>query len=158
MPSDEQSRAVTHTPDLPRTWYAKRSRLAAGIAGVIVQLGCVALALALPASGGWGWESKGGVVVTGTAVMGFLFLLGRPKVTADESGVRVVNLVNSRHFAWPQIVRVYLRQGDPWVFLDLSDGETVPAMGIQVSNGRDQAIKDAGELRDLVEKYGTAAE
>ena len=60
-----------------------------------------------------------------------LALLSRPKVVADEAGVTVVNLTAQRRLEWAEILRVNLRPGDPWVFLDLSDGTSLPVLGIQ---------------------------
>ncbi|WP_254813023.1 PH domain-containing protein [Streptomyces cavourensis] len=82
---------------------------------------------------------------------GVLALLSRPRVTADEAGVTVVNLTRSRRLAWEEILRVNLRSGDPWVFLDLSDGTSLPALGIQPGMAKQQAIRDARALRALVE-------
>jgi hypothetical protein len=139
---------------LPRTWYPARSRLITRIVGTVLLVGSVVLAVALPEEGGWGMGSRSGIVLTGVFALCVLLVLGRPKVVADERGVTVVNLIRVHHLEWAQIVRVYLRQGDPWVFLDLSDGETLAAMGIQTSNGRDGAIRAATELRDLVDHFG----
>ncbi|MFJ7084270.1 PH domain-containing protein [Streptomyces griseus] len=86
---------------------------------------------------------------------GVLALLSRPRVTADDSGVTVVNLTRSRRLAWEEILRVNLRSGDPWVFLDLSDGTSLPALGIQPGLAKQQAIRDARALRDLAESRGT---
>jgi hypothetical protein len=46
---------------------------------------------------------------------------------------------------------VNLRSGDPWVFLDLSDGTSLPALGIQPGIDKQQAIAHARALRSLVE-------
>lgn len=139
---------------LPRTWYPSRSRLITRVVGVVILAGLTVLAVALPESGGWNFGSRAGIVLTGVFGLCFMLVLGRPKVVATAEGVTVVNLLRVQHLSWPQIVRVQLRQGDPWVFLDLSDGETLAAMGIQTSNGRERAIKAATELRDLVDRFG----
>ncbi|MGW0662722.1 PH domain-containing protein [Streptodolium elevatio] len=141
-------------PGLPRTWYPSRSRLITRVVGLVILVGLTILAVALPEDGGWNLGSRAGVVLTGVFGLCFMLALGRPKVVATDEGVTVVNILRVHHLSWPQIVRVQLRQGDPWVFLDLSDGETLAAMGIQTSNGRDRAIKAATELRDLVDRFG----
>ncbi|MDT0491868.1 PH domain-containing protein [Kitasatospora albolonga] len=82
---------------------------------------------------------------------GVLALLSRPKVEADETGVTVVNLTRTRRLAWEEILRVNLRSGDPWVFLDLSDGTSLPVLGIQPGMAKQQAIRDARALRALTE-------
>ncbi|MFJ2023825.1 PH domain-containing protein [Streptomyces sp. NPDC087897] len=85
---------------------------------------------------------------------GVLALLSRPRVSADEAGVTVVNLTRTRRLAWQEILRVNLRSGDPWVFLDLSDGTSLPALGIQPGLAKQQAIRDARALRALAETRG----
>ncbi|WP_407840105.1 PH domain-containing protein [Streptomyces sp. DSM 116496] len=86
-----------------------------------------------------------------------LVLLSRPKVVADEAGVTVVNLTTTRRLEWAQILRVNLRPGDAWVFLDLSDGTSLPALGIQPGVAKAQAIADARALRALAEAHGTGS-
>jgi hypothetical protein len=51
---------------------------------------------------------------------------------------------------------VNLRPGDPWVFLNLSDGTSLPALGIQPGIAKRQAIADAKALRALAEARSTA--
>ncbi|MFH9394881.1 PH domain-containing protein [Streptomyces sp. NPDC017413] len=89
---------------------------------------------------------------------GVLALLSRPKVTADDSGVTVVNLTLTRRLAWEEILRVNLRSGDPWVYLDLSDGTSLPALGIQPGLAKQQAIRDARALRSLAESRGSGSD
>ncbi|MEU0938316.1 PH domain-containing protein [Embleya sp. NPDC005971] len=148
----------TPTPaaDLPRTWYARRSRLITAVLGVVILVGLCVLAVMLPEKGGWGLGSRLGVACTGVLGLAAMIMLGRPKVVAAAGGVTVVNLLRTTHLEWAQVVRVYLRQGDPWVYIDMSNGDTLPVMGIQTSNGKAEAITAARELRSLAEKYGTA--
>ncbi|OEU96637.1 PH domain-containing protein [Streptomyces oceani] len=94
-------------------------------------------------------------VFTAALFLGVLVLLSRPRVSADASGVTVVNLTSRRRLEWAEIIRVNLRPGDPWVYLDLSDGTSLPAMGIQPGMARQRAIADARALRGLVEERGT---
>lgn len=90
-------------------------------------------------------------VFTGALLAGIPVLLARPKVVADDSGVTVVNIVGRRRLAWAEILQVNLRPGDPWVFLDLSDGTSLPALGIQPGIAKQRAVADARTLRALVE-------
>jgi hypothetical protein len=62
----------------------------------------------------------------------------------------VVNGFKRRDLEWTQVLAVSLKPGSPWVVLDLSDGTTVPAMGIQASDGL-RATRQVRELRGLVE-------
>jgi Bacterial PH domain len=58
-------------------------------------------------------------------------------------------LVCISHIDWAEIVEVNLREGDPWVYLDLADGSVLPAMGLQAADG-EHCRTMARELRTLV--------
>ncbi|MEV0372542.1 PH domain-containing protein [Streptomyces sp. NPDC050636] len=138
-------------PSLPVTFRPTRTRVVLYAVGIAQLAALTAIALALPKlSGG----ERISFILTGALVLAVLLLLGRPKVVARPEGVTVVNLTTKRELAWAQIVRVNLRVGDAWVHLDLADGTSLPAMGIQPGIARDQAIRDARALRDLVENHG----
>ncbi|WP_030017417.1 PH domain-containing protein [Streptomyces monomycini] len=139
-------------PALPVTFRPGRTR--AVLYGVgIAQLAVLSvIAVLLPNLGG---GERVSFVFTGLVILGVLLLLARPKVVARQDGVTVVNLTTKRELAWAQVLRVNLRQGDPWVHLDLADGTSLPAMGIQPGIARDQAIRDARTLRALAENHGT---
>ncbi|MGW3011221.1 PH domain-containing protein [Streptomyces sp. NPDC001219] len=138
-------------PSLPVTFRPTRTRVVLYSVGLAQLAALTAIALALPKlSGG----ERLSFVLTGLLVLAVLLLLARPKVVASQDGVTVVNLTTRRELAWAQVVRVNLRAGDPWVHLDLADGTSLPAMGIQPGIARDQAIRDARALRDLTEKHG----
>ncbi|MFE6737992.1 PH domain-containing protein [Streptomyces tubercidicus] len=138
-------------PSLPVTFRPTRTRVVLYSVGLAQFAALTAIALALPKlSGG----ERLSFVLTGLLVLAVLLLLARPKVVAHQEGVTVVNLTTKRELAWAQVVRVNLRVGDPWVHLDLADGTSLPAMGIQPGIARDQAIRDARALRDLTEKHG----
>lgn len=97
-------------------------------------------------------------VFVGLLFFGVLVLLSRPKVVADATGVTVVNITRTRRLEWAEILRVNLRVGDPWVFLDLSDGTSLAALGIQPGVAKQKALRDARTLRALAESHGTGAE
>ncbi|HET6698673.1 MAG TPA: PH domain-containing protein [Nocardioidaceae bacterium] len=86
-----------------------------------------------------------GAVVAGHA-------LARSRVVARDSSLTVVNGFRSRRYDWSEVVRVSLRQGSPWATLDLSDGTSVAAMGIQGSDGT-RAVRQVRELRALVDAH-----
>ena len=104
-------------------------------AGVLATM--LFLAVALPDEGrsGWGIYSRLGVVAVGLVIVAFLHRLGSVRVATSESGVLVVNVMNRRRLEWAEIVGVRLLSGDAWMVLDLSDGKSLSAMGIQHSEG-----------------------
>ncbi|MFE7765469.1 PH domain-containing protein [Streptomyces sp. NPDC057438] len=135
-------------PVLPVTFRPGRTRAvlltAAGAIFVVITV----VALLLPTLGP---GERLSFVFTAALLAGVLGLLSRPRVVADESGVTVVNITARRQLGWAEIVQVNLRVGDPWVFLDLTDGTSLPALGIQPGIAKQRAIEDARTLRALVE-------
>ncbi|MFG2214239.1 PH domain-containing protein [Streptomyces sp. NPDC048685] len=142
-------------PTLPVTFRPTRTRVVLLSVGAVMFLVITAVALTLEQlSPG----ERASFVFTALLFFGVLALLSRPKVVANEDGVTVVNLTRTRRLSWAEILRVNLRVGDPWVFLDLSDGTSMPALGIQPGIAKQQAIRDARTLRALAESRGTGTD
>ncbi|MGB8940874.1 MAG: PH domain-containing protein [Streptomyces sp.] len=141
---------MSELPALPVTFRPSRTRVVLLSAGAAIFVVLTVISLLIPAlSPG----ERISFIFTGALLFGVLMLLSRPKVVADESGVTVVNIATSRHLAWAEIVQVNLRPGDPWVFLNLSDGTSLPAMGIQPGIAKQRAISDARALRALADAH-----
>ncbi|MEV7971367.1 PH domain-containing protein [Sphaerisporangium sp. NPDC088356] len=140
-------------PPLPVIWRPRRARvLAYGFATVMV-VGSIVLAVLLPPP--FKLPDKIGLVVFGCLVAFILHLLGRLRVEADERGVTIVNAVRVHRYEWPEVLGVNLPEGEPWPKLDLADGSSVGAMGIQgAEKGRSQ--KAVTQLRALIHQYGEA--
>ncbi len=92
------------------------------------------------------------VLIMGLGVAAIGFALARCRVRAETGGVTVVNGYVTRHFAWEEVVDVTLRPGNPWAVLDLADGTSRSALGIQGSDGG-RALRQVRELRALVEQH-----
>ncbi|MFK0142381.1 PH domain-containing protein [Streptomyces murinus] len=137
-------------PGLPVTFRPGHTRAILLTAAVAIFLTISGVALLLE---GLGPGERMSFVVTGALIFWVLAQLARIKVVADESGVTVVNIASSRRLAWAEILQVNLRPGDPWVFLNLSDGTSLPALGIQPGIARQRAIADARALRALAEAH-----
>jgi hypothetical protein len=94
-------------------------------------------------------------ITVGGMVLGVLAIghaLARCRVDADEEGLTLVNGYRTHRLAWQQVVAVTLRPGSPWAVLDLSDGTTRSAMGIQGSDGN-RAVRHTRQLRALIEAH-----
>ncbi|WP_151480996.1 PH domain-containing protein [Streptomyces albicerus] len=135
-------------PALPVTFRPGRTRAVLLTAGVTIFVVITTVAMLLETLSP---AERLSFVFTGALLTGVLVLLSRPKVVADESGVTVVNIAGRRKLAWEEILQVNLRPGDPWVFLNLSDGTSLPALGIQPGIAKQRAISDARTLRALAE-------
>lgn len=137
---------------LPRTWRPLGPRIAGAVGGAVLVLMAVVL-----------WYTfdqqtrdavtpfqRGTVIALGLLVLASLFALVRSRVVAQRDRLTVVNGYRRRDFEWAEVVAVRLPPGAPWVTLDLADGSTVPAMGIQGSDGA-RARAAVRELRTLVD-------
>ena len=140
---------------LPVTWRPRRSRrMSAVLAGaVMITMVTLAIVVAPP----FKVVDRIGLVLFGMATAGLLYLLGRSRITADDAGLTVVNPLRTRRLEWAEVLAVNMGDGEPWPTLDLADGSTVSAMGIQRSDG-DQARQALADLRALLHERGEAAE
>lgn len=86
----------------------------------------------------------------------FLWRLASVSAKPGETGLVVRNFLITRELFWAQIVAVRFGGGNPWVLLDLDDGETLPVMGIQRSDGA-RAVAEASRLATLVELHSRTA-
>ncbi|MER8234047.1 PH domain-containing protein [Streptomyces sp. NPDC094049] len=139
-------------PVLPVTFRPGRTRAILLTMATVMFVVITAVALMLDRLGP---GERVSFVFTAAMLAGVLVLLSRPKVVADTEGVTVVNITRTRRLAWAEILKVNLRPGDPWVFLDLSDGTSLPALGIQPGIAKESAIRDARALRALADAHGT---
>ncbi|WP_460063396.1 PH domain-containing protein [Streptomyces sp. YKOK-I1] len=140
--------AGSELPSLPVTFRPGRTRAVLLSAGVVIFLVISGVAMLLEKLGP---GERLSFVVTGALIFWALAQLARVRVVADDSGVTVVNIASRRRLDWAEIIQVNLRPGDPWVFLNLTDGTSLPALGIQPGINKQQAITDARALRALVE-------
>ena len=146
MPAD--SEAPLH---LPHTWRPFGVR----VAGVV--FGAALLAVCAFAWFGFDEETRAKFTVFQRGTLVFLGLLGfaawyalvRSRVVATVEKLVVVNGYRRREYDWAEVIAVHLPPGAPWAVLDLSDGTTASALGIQGSDGA-RAHRAVRELRRLV--------
>ncbi|MFC6084969.1 PH domain-containing protein [Sphaerisporangium aureirubrum] len=140
-------------PALPVVWRPRRARvLAYGFASIMVA-GAIILAVLLPPP--FGLPDKIGVALFGCLIAYILHLLGRLRVEADTKGVTVVNAIRTHRYEWPEVLDVTLPEGEPWPRIDLADGSSVGAMGIQGTE-KSRSRQAVTELRTLIHHYGEA--
>jgi hypothetical protein len=131
-----------------------RARVVVYVVALAVLVTLVALAVSLPSGGPhpWGLGSRLGVVAVGVAFVLVLLRLAVVRVEASDAGVLVVNVVGRRRLEWAEVVGVRLLRDDPWMLLDLSDGQALAAMGVQKSEG-ERAQRQARDFARLVTEH-----
>src|SRR6478735_11143806 len=138
---------------MPHTWRPLGVRVAGAVLGGGLILVCALAWIGFDAETRAKFTifQKGTLVFVGLLGFAVWFALVRSRVVAETGRLVVVNGYKRREFEYAQIVGVHLPPGAPWVTLDLADGSTVSAMGIQGSDGG-RAKQAVRELRAVVEQ------
>ena len=97
------------------------------------------------------------IIVFGLLGAAVLWRFGAVRAVPDRPGLTVVNYFTSRHLTWAEIVTVRFGPNDPWVYLDLADGDVLAVMGIQRADG-EHGMSEARRLVALVAELGEAPE
>ena len=97
----------------------------------------VSVAVLTPSLGplGFHWYDRLGLVLVGAAIGTLLWRFARLAVLVRPAGIVVRNLAGDHPLVWAQVVSVRFGDGQPWVTLDLADGESFPVMAIQRADG-----------------------
>lgn len=142
---------------LPHSWRPFGARLAAvcGAVGLTVVVTFLWLMLSDEVQGKFTVFQRLTLIGVLVVILALLNGIFRTSAVADEQGLTVTNGYKVRRFEWAQILRVSLHRNRPWALLDLSDGNALPVMAIQVSDGR-RAQLAARELAVLVSRRSAA--
>jgi hypothetical protein len=138
---------------LPHTWRPFGVRLAGTVLGVGLLVVCALTWIGFDEETQAKFTAFQRLTLFFVGLLAFLawFALVRSRVVAEDERLVVVNGYRRREYAWPQVVAVHLPPGAPWLTLDLADGTTVAAMGIQGSDGS-RARQAVRELRSVIER------
>ena len=87
-------------------------------------------------------------------ILGWLGALGillftRPRVEADERGIRIRNLMGGYDLPWDVVRSVQFNRGAPWASLELVDDDLIPMMAIQRTD-KAYAVNAVRGLRALL--------
>lgn len=140
-------------PALPHTWRPLGVRVAGVVFGGLLVVVCAAAWFSFDDE----TRAKFTIFQRGTIVfLGLLFFsvgyaMARSRVVALADRLVVVNGYRRHDYEWAEVVAVHLPPGAPWAVLDLADGTSAPAMGIQGSDGG-RARTAVAELRTLIDR------
>jgi Bacterial PH domain len=97
------------------------------------------------------------LIAIGGAVAAALYFFGRCQLRAEPQGLTVVNVLRTTTLDWAEVVDAHMEPGEPWPTLDLADGNTIAAMGIQAADG-ERGRQAFAQLRSLIAQHGEACE
>ncbi|MEO3783439.1 PH domain-containing protein [Actinocorallia sp. B10E7] len=138
-----------------KTWRPRRTRAMAYAMAAVIMVLMIWLALAIADT--FKLVDRIGMLLFGLLVAAILAMVARARVTADDEGLTVVNPLRTHRYSWAEVVGVSFERGAPWPYLDLSDGTSKGAVGIQGSEG-EAAWTAVTELRQLIAERGEAQE
>jgi hypothetical protein len=134
--------------------------------GRVVALGVVwasllvfgTIAVIMPEQNGrWGPADRLMLFGLGAAIAALAWRYASIVAAPSREGLVVRNLVVTRTLEWPEVVGVQFGGGEPWVSLDLEDGDVLAVMAIQKADG-EVAAREASRLAALVQAFGETRE
>lgn len=132
-------------------WRPRTTRIVAYTTAGTIVLGMIVLALVVAPQ--FKLFDRVLMVAFGVFLAWILHMLARCRVVADESGLTVVNAFRTRRFEWPEVLGATMSVGEPWPTLDLADGTSIGAMGINGSE-KARAARQLAELQSLLHRRG----
>jgi hypothetical protein len=138
-------------PSIPHTWRPLGVRLAIYFCGGLLVVVCgaawVAVGPAVRARVTFFQNLTLVLIALLTIVMAWALV--RCRVTASGAGLEVVNGFRTYHYEWAEVLAVNMPRGAPFAVLDLADGTSRSALGVQASDG-DRARVAVVQLRMLL--------
>ncbi|MFM6848018.1 MAG: PH domain-containing protein [Terrabacter sp.] len=152
-------RASGAAPDPLAPFRPRRGRAVALVIAwaSLAVFGAIAVVMPAQADGRWGLGDRLMFFGLGVAVAFVAWRYASIVAVPSREGIVVRNLVLTRTLEWAEVVRVQFGGGEPWVSLDLEDGDTVAVMAIQKADG-DVSGKEASRLAALVQAFGETTE
>ena len=140
-------------PALPHTWRPFGVRMAGAVFGTMLVVVCAVAWFSFDAETRARFTpfQRGTIVFLGLLFFAVGYAMARSRVVAERDRLVVVNGYRRHEYSWPEVLAVHLPPGAPWAVLDLADGTSQPAMGIQGSDGA-RAQRAVAELRLLLDR------
>jgi Bacterial PH domain len=139
---------------LPVRWRPRRGRVVPHALAVLSFGAILVVALVMPT---FQVADRVALIVLAAAVAAALYCFGRCELRAGSTGLTVINVVRTTELDWAEVLDARMEPGEPWPTLDLADGTTMAAMGIQSTDG-ERARQAVAELRALIAHRGEARE
>jgi hypothetical protein len=118
----------------------------------LVVFGVIAVVMPTQVDGRWGLGDRLMFFGLGVALALIAWRYASIVAVPSRAGIVVRNLVLTRTLTWPEVVGIQFGGGEPWVTLDLEDGDSLAVMAIQ------KAGREASRLAALIQAFGEASE
>ena len=118
--------------------------------GSLVLFGVMAVLLYRIGISGWGLTDSLLMFGVGVLIAAMMWRFASLRAVPSPSGLEVRNVLLTRRVEWDDIEQVRFSGGDPWVLLDLTDGDQLAVMAVQRADGP-YGQAEASRLAALVE-------
>jgi hypothetical protein len=138
----------------------RKLRVVCAVSAAAVVAVCVAVSFSLHGSTGdgpgvFGRGDQAAMIGLGVLMGLGIMMFTRPRVEADENGLRIRNVVGGYDLPWEVVRAVQFGRGSAWATLDLHDDDVVSVMAIQ-ANDKEYALEAVRTLRALLAQHGAA--
>jgi hypothetical protein len=124
----------------------------AGLAAAVLAVMVVVGILLKSSSTGvvtFGTSDQVAMIGLGVVLAAGILLLARPRVDADDAGVRVRNILGSHDLPWAAVRAVRFDRRSSWASLLLVTGEEIAVLAVQSADG-ERAVAAVQGLRALL--------
>ena len=91
----------------------------------------------------------------GVILAGALLILGRPRMDADATGVRIQNVIGVRTVPWSVVRAVRFERKSRWATLQLTNDDVLALFAVQAIDG-ERAVRATDGLRALLAAHVAA--
>jgi hypothetical protein len=143
------------SPNLPEVHAVpRRMRLVCAVTAEVVAVGLVLAGLFLRIADPTGTVSfhtadQVALGCLGVILGAGILLLGRPRVDADATGLRVRNILAGHRLGWDQVRSKRTDRSSSWAALLLTTGEELAVLAVQAVDG-ERAVVAVEDLRALL--------
>jgi hypothetical protein len=94
-------------------------------------------------------EDQVAMIILGLLAAIGILVFTRPRVVADESGLRIRNLLGWVEVPWEIVAAIRFDRGTPWAQVELADDDLIAIMAVQAAD-KDYAVHAVRSLRAML--------
>ncbi len=125
----------------------KRVRVVCAVAALAVVLMFTVIGVSLTGAG-FRASDQWAMIILGVLFGLGIMTIARPTVQADAESIKVKNIIGGYDLPWHVVRKIRFDRGQPWVYLDLEDDDTVAVIAVQAVD-KDRAVQAVRCLRSL---------
>lgn len=141
------------------TAVPRRLRIIVTVAAISLLAAMAVVAARLPSSSvgvvAFGTVDQAAMLGLGLVMAAAVLFLGRPRVDADEHGVRVRNIATAEDVSWARVKAVRFEAKSSWATLLLRNGDELAVLALQATDG-ERTVAAVRGLRALLAAYQAA--